>query len=127
MRGTTVQVAQVVSIVTEECCSCGVIFGMTSQLRSQRLDDHRSFWCPNGHVQTYVGETEAAKNARLLREEQARHQRTLARENDLAAEKTKLEHKLKRVSRGVCPECKRTFPNLARHMACKHGAAVEAK
>ena len=35
--------------------------------------------------------------------------------------KDKLARKLKRVGRGVCPECNRTFQNLASHMACKHG------
>ncbi len=120
MRGSTVRVANVVELFTEECCNCGVVFGMTSQLKEKRSDDHKLFYCPNGHGQHYTGESEAEKNARLLREEQARHQRTLARENDTAAALAKAERKLKRVGKGVCPQCNRSFPNLARHMACKH-------
>ncbi len=30
----------------------------------------------------------------------------------------------KRIGGGVCPHCKRTFQNLARHMKCKHTEKV---
>jgi hypothetical protein len=123
MRGQTLKIFTPVEIVTEECPSCGVIFGLTSQHRDERVKDHRLFYCTNGHSQHYTGESEAEKNARLLREEQARHQRTIARENEERMAKEKLARKLKRVDRGVCPECNRTFTNLARHMHCKHGGA----
>lgn len=122
MRGQAFQLFQPVKIITEECCQCGVIFGMTDYFKNERVRDHKQFYCPNGHSQGYVGETEAEKNARLLREEQARHQRTLQRENEERAAKEKAERKLTRVGRGVCPDCNRTFQNLARHMTCKHGA-----
>jgi hypothetical protein len=120
MRGSTVQVAQVVSLFVEECCACGVVFGITSQLKQQRLDDHRTFHCPNGHQQHYTGESDAEKNARLLREEQARHARTIARANEADAARLKAERKLKRAARGVCTCCNRTFRDLQRHMATKH-------
>lgn len=120
MRGSTVRVAQVVELFTEECYLCGVIFGLTSDMQRRRAEDHRDFFCPNGHSQHYLGETEAQKNARLLREEQARHQRTITRLNEEQKAKEKAERKLKRVQKGVCPCCSRTFQNLARHMATKH-------
>lgn len=124
MRGNVLRLQHVIEIFTEECCSCGVLFGMTQEFKKERLQDHRNFYCPNGHHQHYTAETDAEKNARLLREEQARHQRTLQRENEIRIAKEKAERKLRRVDRGVCPECKRTFPNLARHMACKHNQSV---
>lgn len=114
----------VLRIKTTNCCSCGCVIGMEENHYDERLNDHRSFWCPNGHSQHFTSESEAEKNARLLREEQDRHKRTLARENELLQEKNKLAKKLQRVDNGVCPECKRTFQNLARHMACKHNKAV---
>ena len=120
MRGNVLKIFQPVEIITEECCSCGVIFGLTDYFKKERLKDHRLFYCPNGHNQHYTAESEAEKNARLLREEQVRHQRTIARENEERAAREKAERKLKRVGRGVCPDCNRTFQNLARHMACKH-------
>lgn len=122
MRGNVLSIFQPVAIFTEECFRCGVIFGITEQFKDERVKDHKGFYCPNGHIQSYMGESEAEKNARLLREEQARHARTLQRENEERAERERLERKLKRVGRGVCPECNRSFVNLARHMNCKHAA-----
>lgn len=110
----------VLRIKTTNCCNCGCVIGMQEEHYDERVNDHRNFWCPNGHQQHFTSETEAEKNARLLREEQARHRRTLERENEERVKREKLERKLRRVDRGVCPECNRTFQNLARHMACKH-------
>ena len=113
----------ILRIKTTNCCVCGCVIGMQDNYYDERLNDHRGFHCPNGHSQHFTAESEAEKNARLLRAEEARHQRTLQRENEERAAKQKLERKLKRVGRGVCPECNRTFQNLARHMHCKHGGA----
>lgn len=106
---------------TTNCITCGVVIAMVDEFYDRRLHDHRNYFCPSGHSQHFTSESEAEKNARLLREEQARHQRTLQRANEEQAAKDKLARKLKRVGRGVCPECNRTFNNLARHMHCKHG------
>lgn len=111
----------VLRIQTTTCITCGVVIGLTEEYYDERIKDHKNYHCPNGHTQHFTSESEAEKNARLLREEQARHQRTLARENAERVAKEKAERKLKRVGRGVCPECNRTFNNLARHMDCKHG------
>lgn len=112
--------ATVLRIKTTNCISCGCVIGMQDVLYDERLRDHRFFHCPNGHSQHFVGESDEEKAKRQLREEQTRHQRTIARENEERAARERAERKLKRVNSGVCPECKRTFPNLARHMACKH-------
>jgi len=122
MRGEVVRLYNPVELMIEECCACGLVFGMTTEYRDRRVNDHKSFYCPSGHPQSYNDESEADKNARLLKEEQARHKRTLDRENQERLAREKLERKLKRVGRGVCPECNRTFSNLAKHMNCKHGA-----
>ena len=113
----------VLRIKTTVCITCGCVIGMQDEYYDRRLHDHKSFHCPNGHTQYFCDESDAEKNARLLREEQARHQRTIARENEERAAKEKLARKLKRVDRGVCPQCNRSFQNLARHMHCKHGGA----
>lgn len=96
---------------------------MDSEFYTYRLRDHQSFYCPNGHAQIFTAESDVDTANRLLVEEKARHARTLARENEERLCKEKAERKLKRVQRGVCPECNRTFANLARHMDCKHGKA----
>lgn len=123
MRGQTVQLYQPIELFTETCCSCGVLYGITTQFKNERVKDHNWFYCPNGHYQRYSHESKAEENARLLREEQARHQRTLERANAEREAKEKAERKLKRVSNGVCPDCNRSFLNLAKHMACAHKKA----
>jgi hypothetical protein len=104
-------------IKTTLCITCGCVIGMQDEYYDRRLHDHRSYYCPNGHTQCFTGESEAEKNARLLREEQARHQRTLSRVNEVERERDRLK---KRVKAGVCPCCKRTFKQLAAHMKHKH-------
>ena len=120
MRGQVVRLQKVVNLVSEECCVCGVVFGMTTHYQGEARKTHSEFHCPNGHPQHYIDESEAEKNSRLLKEERARHQRTIARENEHRIAREQAERKLKRVAAGVCPECKRTFQNLAKHMSCKH-------
>ena len=107
-------------IKTTHCIQCGCIIGMEREFYDCRLNDHAVFYCQNGHGQNFMAESDWDKGQRLLREEQARHARTLTRENEERLAKERLERQLKRVGRGVCPECNRSFQNLARHMACKH-------
>ena len=102
---------------TTHCITCGVVIAMVDKFYDRRLHDHKTYYCPSGHSQHFIGESEAAKNARLLREEQARHQRTLSRANDAERERNRLK---KRVKAGVCPCCHRTFKQLVAHMKHKH-------
>lgn len=117
----------VLRIKTTTCITCGVVIGLTQEYYDERIKDHRGYHCPNGHSQHFTAESAAELAKRMLKEEQARHARTLSRENEERTAKEKLERKLKRVNRGVCPECNRTFQNLARHMECKHAPSTGAK
>lgn len=116
-----VSLAYTLQLESCECANCGTVFGMNPHLESQLRRSHSTFYCPSGHHNYFPGESEEEKAKRLLKEEQDRHARTLARENEEREAKLKLERKLKRVGNGVCPDCNRSFLNLARHMACKHG------
>jgi len=102
------------------CCACGVPFAAPRELLDKRRETHKDFFCPNGHNLHFPGETEAERLKKLLDDEAQRHSRTLARLNTTEQRARKAERKLKRVARGVCPCCNRTFENLARHMATKH-------
>lgn len=118
------------SLVIKHCCSCGCAFGITIDMDSRRRTDGKSFHCPNGHSQAYT-ETEVARLQREVARataeaDQARADARWQRERKEAMERqrnaargqiTKLK---KRVGRGVCPCCNRTFQNLQRHMAGKH-------
>ena len=124
MRGTTIN-AQV-TFVVEDCCNCGIAFAMTKELQTRRLEDQRSFYCPNGHSQSYTGKTEAQK----LREqvERLEIQRDHARDatdrerKSHAATKGQLTKMRNRVTRGVCPAdgCKRSFTDLHDHVETCH-------
>lgn len=133
------------TLVTEECCNCHIVFGMPKALQdilfAQRGPgpNRRQFYCPNGDPQFYIGETEAQRLKRELDATQRRldHSRgyadQLANDNmDLAKSnralkgaKTKL---LRRITNGVCACCGRSFANVQRHMATKHpGEVVSAE
>jgi hypothetical protein len=120
-----------IKMVTQECCTCHVLFAMTDEMNDERLRDHRSFYCPNGHSQSYTGKSAEQKLREKLTAEQERivrlnsrldqeraaaeHERNRANGYKGALTKTK-----KRVANGACPNCNRHFPNLEAHMKTKH-------
>lgn len=112
MSATLAYSARLSTIV---CAACGMEFGAPEDWVSRRREDHASFYCPAGHAQQFLAETDAEK----LRKELARRSADLveAQARAVAAEK-----KLARVAHGVCPKCKRSFRELERHMATKHKA-----
>lgn len=122
-RGDTVTFTS--RLVVEECCSCGVIFGLPDDLRDQLLARRGTpFYCPNGHKQWYTGKSEAEKlRAQLAnekdrteywREEHGRERRSHS------ATKGQLTKARNRIGKGVCPCCNRSFPALAEHMRTEH-------
>lgn len=124
-----VQFTKVITIETEICCNCGIAFGIPSDFRSQLLNDPEHwFYCPNGHKQHYS----ESKEVRLRREAENKSRQlenALQQERD-RREKSELDllkaqRKLKRVSKGVCPCCNRTFEDLQRHMKTKHPEIVK--
>lgn len=134
VRGQTFSAA--IDMVVEQCCNCGVTFAMTKDFKDEKLkyrDNHnrRSFYCPNGHPQWYLGETEEQKLKRELaqtendkkwyerryKEESQRADHERHRANGYKGHATRIT---KRVKAGVCICCNRTFKDLAAHMATKH-------
>ena len=128
-------------LVVQDCCLCFIPFGVPAAFDRERLSDHRSFYCPAGHSQSYVGKTDA-QIAKEERERAARLERQLAnRDEDLRAEraaheiterrrraaKGQLTKTKRRVANGVCPCCNRHFADLGRHMAGQHPDYVEAQ
>lgn len=43
------------------CCNCGVLFCITTEHNKELLRSKASFYCPNGHSQSYVGKTDKEK------------------------------------------------------------------
>ena len=110
-----------VTMADINCGECGGTYAINERYRAQKATDGGGWHCP--YCQTAWGYSQNNENARLKRELEAERQRkidALSRENLANAERERLERKLKRVNRGVCPSCNRSFQNLARHMQCKH-------
>lgn len=122
MSVIALQVAQ--RFETQECCKCGVLFAITEAQYKYFLSyrEKAEFYCPNGHSQHFTGLSDAEK----LAQEKARHQETLARLNVAEEKRIKLE---KRIKRGVCPCCKRSFAGsaLVRHIKTKHPEFADGK
>jgi len=119
----TLHAINVQVVLTEiNCGECGGTYAINERYRLQKYQKGESWTCP--YCKTGWGYSAEGENARLKRELEAERNRkleALTRANQASAERGKLARKLRRVDRGVCPSCNRTFQNLARHMACKHG------
>jgi hypothetical protein len=124
------------TLVVEECCRCGVAFGLTADLQRVFLDDrNRSFYCPNGHRQHYTGKTDAQRATERAERAEALAERRLAsmyaaRDQAAAAERsartlkghvTRLRN---RIAAGLCPvpSCRRNFLDVKVHIATEHPA-----
>lgn len=112
------------------CCHalCGMVFAVPKWWEISRRQDHSWWFCPNGHTQHFGGESDSEKAIRLQKKaeldaqasiNEARHAQLVAeKERDSAIRsKRKIE---RRISKGVCPCCNRTFEDLHRHMSTKH-------
>jgi hypothetical protein len=113
------------SLVVSECYACGISFGIPTGLNKHALEDHRvSFWCPLGHQQSYIGETDAEKERRLRKwaDDRAAAERARAdgAEASLRATKGHVTRLRKRVIEGECPFCGQHLRDLARHVGRVH-------
>jgi hypothetical protein len=136
MRGLTITAEA--ELVTETCCVCHMLFAMPKDFHAEKRRYRQSpnrngFYCPAGHVQVYLGESEETK-LRRQRDEAQRHvdaeiaRRRRAEEREEHARRVANGHKgyaaklAKRAKAGACPCCNRTFQNLQRHMTTQHPA-----
>ena len=140
-------------LYTLNCCTCGILFAMPDDYDTARRDDHRSFYCPAGHSQSYNGKSEAerlreqlaAKDREIAaqrsrvevevnRTAEARRQRD-AVQRSLSATKAVVTRTKKKIVAGRCPCCSHKFRDLAIHMKVEHpnydpekaATAIEAK
>ncbi len=110
------------ALVTEECCACGVTFALPESLRDNLYAKRRgaTFYCPNGHGQSYTGKPDAEKLAEAERRNLSLRQQLDQVEADAARKGKQLASLRKRVKNGVCPRCRRHFMNVQRHISNKH-------
>ena len=108
------------------CChdSCGISFAVPQWWHKGKCETHSTFFCPNGHPQSFRSETETEK----MRRERDRALQDVARAEEEAAialrAKDKSEREVrrmkKRASAGTCPCCQRMFSNMAEHIKKQH-------
>ena len=109
-------------VLWETCChdGCHVTWGMTRAHYESLRDSHAWFYCPNGHAQKYTGKSaeQKLKDAEA-REVHLKDQLAAATRNEEAA-RSELLRVRSRIAAGICPCCRRTFQNVARHMETQH-------
>lgn len=127
MRNAAVHLSSTLTLVTEECCNCGVVFAVSNDLQDSWRKTKRTFHCPNGHAQSYT-ESTAERLQRELdaakRDVEWQKNRAATLDAQLVKERKAKARLEKRVSCGVCPHCQRTFKQLAAHMKTKHPEAL---
>lgn len=140
-------------LVTQHCFSCGMAFGVAEDYDVRRREDHRAFFCPAGHSQSYIGKSEAeqlrdqiaakdreiaAAKSRAEREREWRinaEAATATVTRSLRATKAVVTRTKKKIVAGRCPCCSHKFKDLAIHMQTEHPnydpekaiTAIEAK
>jgi hypothetical protein len=132
---TTYSYTNVLTVI--ECCTCHMDFAMPQDFVRDRRRDHAWWYCPTGHRQHYLGESDLECAERLRREAERRaermdaaatHERDQreATERSLRATRGHLTRQRRRAAHGVCPCCSRTFANVATHVAKQHPDFVKA-
>jgi hypothetical protein len=107
------------TFVVVSCYTCGVRFGISSDLYRRVVTDAKdSIYCPACGKSTCWRESEDQKRIKELQRKLEWEAAECARQKtarDLAEASLK-----RRVSNGKCPCCHRTFKQLSAHMAMKH-------
>lgn len=128
---STILLTGTYALVTCYKADCGMTFAVAAQWQRDRRGDHETFYCPNGHPQSYRGQSEAERLQDELETERRRTQlaheateraarRAVAAEHSRRVTKGHLTRIKRRVGAGVCPCCRRTVKQLAAHMRSKH-------
>ncbi len=115
---------EVVDFTMLECGGCGIPFFVPTKWKNEKVNEHGGFKCPNGCNRIFTAETEKEKLQKELDNEKKlrlkEHEDLQNKWLDEMGRANKLEKKLKRVHKGVCPCCNRSFENLKKHMETKH-------
>lgn len=130
MKTTTVNEFTTVHAV--RMAGCGHVVFLSAEHRTERLRDHERFYCSTcGKINYYTAtsdleDLEGRLNNAIDQRDTARanlqtqRKKTQHKQRQLAAQKGVTTRIKNRIGNGVCPCCKRTFTNLARHMKGQH-------
>lgn len=109
-----------ITLETISCGQCGGVHALNKTFLDHAKLYSGTYYCPYCKTGWGWKETEADRLRKQLSESKCdilRKQQLLEAEQKA---REAVEQKLRRVHHGVCPCCKRSFANLARHMATKH-------
>ena len=105
-------------------CECGVQFALTQSMYRHLKRSQDWFYCPNGCHIHYTGDSVEQQLRRELdtgrKEKRALRYRLDHANRSRAALKGQVAKIKRRISKGVCPCCRRNFANLQEHMAGQH-------
>jgi uncharacterized C2H2 Zn-finger protein len=119
------------TLVIVTCYKCAMIFAMPNDFVARRKKDHAEWFCPAGHGQVYLGQTEEQRLRDQLASEKSRRESAEGSasywrgEHDtkgrrLVALKGVVTRQRNRIAKGKCPCCSTTFKDLGQHMAKEH-------
>lgn len=109
-----------IGLYVSDCADCGVVFAMTEDLKERRRQDHRTFYCPNGHSMSFRGKTDKQKLDEARARETALEDQLRAAIREGENTRTALLRDRTRFANGVCPCCNRSFANVRRHINDQH-------
>lgn len=110
----------------EICCNCHMVFWMPHSFYRQCSEQrpHKEFWCPAGHRQHYIGESDLDKMRRRAQQAEQHnamlHAEARAAVQERNAAQADLKRHQRRTKAGLCPCCNRSFINMQRHIKTKH-------
>lgn len=111
------------TLTIRQCPVCFIHYAAPEDMFIRKEKDGGNWYCPNGHnivfresladkLKRKVASLES--NNQYLRESKGRTER------QLSAHKGQVTKIKNRIANGVCPCCKRTFADVARHMKNQH-------
>jgi len=127
MSARLLEISTSVKLVTEECCTCGILFAMPQEVNERLRTKGGTFYCPNGHPQAYTEpDIEVLRKKLLVEQRRSQHFETQLNGalDNLNTTKKELRRTKRRVNAGICPYCRRHFTNLERHIHGKHPEEV---
>jgi hypothetical protein len=127
MSARLLEISTTVTLVTEECYACGIVFAMPLEVNKRLRTKGGTFYCPNGHSQVYTEpDIEVLKRKLRASEDKANvlEYQLNGALDDLASKKKELRQVKRKVNAGLCPYCRRHFVNLERHVHTKHPEEV---
>jgi hypothetical protein len=130
---STTTLTRTVTLKIVECGTCGISFALPETLWNKCYNEGGFFSCPLGHSRGWdVGNKKAYareledKVAQLESKVDLEKNKTMAAQREAAAARGQVTKIKKRIAKGVCPCCQRSFANLHRHISTKHPDYAEA-